>query len=58
MTRATINLFVTAAVACKTPAPAPAPAQLVDLTGSVDALRTEFDAHAQEARFLTLLAPT
>ena len=37
--------------------PQPAPA-LVDLSASLDAFRTEFDAHAQEAHFLTLLSPT
>ena len=31
---------------------------LVDLSTSLDAVRTEFNAHKQEARFLTLLAPT
>lgn len=31
---------------------------LPDLSVSLDAARTEFNAHKQEARFLTLLAPT
>jgi hypothetical protein len=33
-------------------------ASLLDLSVSLDAARTEFNAHKQEARFLTLLAPT
>lgn len=33
-------------------------ATLPDLSTSLDAVRTEFNAHKQEARFLTLLAPT
>ena len=33
-------------------------AALPDLSGSLDAVRAEFNAHKQEARFLTLLAPT
>ncbi len=33
-------------------------AALVDLSASLDAARGEFDAHVQEARFLTLLSPT
>ena len=33
-------------------------AALPDLSGSLDAARTEFNAHKHEARFLTLLAPT
>jgi hypothetical protein len=36
---------------------ASAPA-LQDLSGSLDAARTEFNAHVHEARFLTLLSPT
>ena len=35
-----------------------AAAALPDLSGSLDAVRTEFNAHKHEARFLTLLAPT
>ena len=31
---------------------------LPDLSASLDAVRAEFNAHKQEARFLTLLAPT
>lgn len=33
-------------------------AKLPDLSTSLDAVRTEFNAHKHEARFLTLLAPT
>jgi hypothetical protein len=33
-------------------------AKLPDLSGSLDGVRAEFNAHKQEARFLTLLAPT
>ncbi len=43
----------------KAPAPPPpAPDRLADLSPSLEALRSEFNAHAQEARFLTLLSPT
>lgn len=38
--------------------PQPSKASLPDLSASLDAARTEFNAHKQEARFLTLLAPT
>ena len=31
---------------------------LTDLSGSLDAVRAEFNAHRDEARFLTLLSPT
>jgi hypothetical protein len=34
------------------------PAAIVDISASLDAVRGEFDAHVQEARFLTLLSPT
>jgi hypothetical protein len=33
-------------------------APLVDLSASLDAARTEFNAHKRDARFVTLLAPT
>jgi hypothetical protein len=47
-----------AAVGCK-PAPnTSATASLPDLTTSLDAARTAFNAHKQDARFLTLLSPT
>ena len=32
--------------------------RLPDLSASLDGVRTEFNAHKHEARFLTLLAPT
>jgi hypothetical protein len=35
----------------------PAASKLTDLTTSLDAVRTSFNAHKQEARFLTLLSP-
>ncbi len=42
-----------------TAAAKPAPAvQLGDLSTSLAAVRTEFNAHKGEARFLTLLSPT
>jgi hypothetical protein len=34
------------------------PPKLVDLSASLEPIRAEFDAHAGEARFLTLLSPT
>jgi hypothetical protein len=34
------------------------PAQIVDLSTSLGDLRRDFDAHAGEARFVTLLSPT
>lgn len=39
-------------------APANTPAQLVELDDSLEAVRAEFNAHAHEHRFLTLLSPT
>ena len=39
-------------------APAASAATLIDLGGSLEAMRAEFNAHKQESRFLTLLAPT
>jgi len=46
-----------AAVGCK-PTHDTSAASLPDLTTSLDAARTAFNAHKQEARFLTLLSPT
>ncbi|HTE54960.1 MAG TPA: hypothetical protein VK698_29100 [Kofleriaceae bacterium] len=41
------------------PAPSASPAaRLTDLGASLDPIRSEFNAHRSEARFLTLLAPT
>ena len=49
-----VALALLATAACKaTPNPA-----LVDLSGSLEPVRSEFAAHAHEAQFLTLLAPT
>lgn len=38
--------------------PRPAPATLPNLTASLDAVRSEFNAHKAEPRFLTLLSAT
>ncbi|MEO7736122.1 MAG: hypothetical protein ABIY55_34510 [Kofleriaceae bacterium] len=38
--------------------PATTKVTLTDLSKSLDAVRAEFNTHTQEARFLTLLAPT
>ena len=38
--------------------PAPGGGALVDLSTSLDALKTNFNAHRGEARFLTLLSPS
>jgi hypothetical protein len=51
------SLAAFALVACSR-APHGEPVKIVDLSPSLDAIRTEFDAHAGEARFLTLLSPT
>jgi hypothetical protein len=37
---------------------APREPVLVDLTSSLEAIRADFNAHADRNRFLTLLAPT
>ena len=37
---------------------APGDGALVDLSASLDALKTNFNAHRGEARFLTLLSPS
>ena len=44
--------------ACKSERRAAPAHGLADLGGSLDALRSEFNAHQHEARFLTLLSPT
>jgi hypothetical protein len=57
--------FAAAAMSgCKTksspsqdPAVADAAANLTDLSTSLDAVRTDFNARKQESRFLTLLSP-
>ncbi len=51
----------TAGPASPTPGPAsaqPSDGTLVDLNASPDALKTNFNAHRGEARFLTLLSPS
>ena len=61
MSKKAILLLALAVVACKSDSeakPEPATASLADLTESLDAARTEFNAHKGEARFLTLLSPT
>ncbi len=66
--RAAVVAAVIAVVACKqktaghgpggaSSSPAVAGARLVDLSTSLEAARTAFNAHKQEARFLTLLSP-
>ncbi len=58
------TLLVVAAGACKSKATsspdasaAATAARLSDLSSSLDPVRTEFNAHRKEARFLTLLSP-
>ena len=71
MTRFASLLVLAALAACTaetaspaTPTPAnpsvqaPAGDALVDLSTSIDTLRTSFNAHRGEARFLTLLSPS
>jgi hypothetical protein len=50
-----LALAIAVVAACNADSSKPA---LVDLSTSLDAARTEFNAHAHEARFLTLLSPT
>ncbi len=71
MTRFASLLALAALAACTAETagpPSPTPAQasvpapdrgaLVDLSTSLDALKTNFNAHRGEARFLTLLSPS
>ncbi len=52
----TVSLMVLAGVACKSePATAPQPLQQL---ASLDAIKAEFNAHAGEPRFVTLLSAT
>jgi hypothetical protein len=47
------------AVACNSDSKAkPEPAALEDLGSSLDSVRAEFNAHASEPRFVTLLSAT
>jgi hypothetical protein len=39
------------------PSAAPSSSKLTDLSTSLDSIRASFNAHKQEARFLTLLSP-
>ena len=57
MLRAMRTALVLALVACGK-APSGQPAQIVDLSTSLAELKRDFDAHAGEPRFLTLLAPS
>ena len=58
-------LLAASAVACKgkpiagtsSSSVTPASSKLTDLSTSLDAVRASFNAHKQEARFLTLLSP-
>jgi hypothetical protein len=55
VTRALVVLTVVAACGGS---PSGSPAQIVDLSAGTAALRTDFDAHRGEARFVALLSPT
>jgi hypothetical protein len=56
--RSLVALVVLAACESKAPAPATTRAPLVDIDASLAVVRTAFNAHKGEARFLTLLSPT
>ena len=58
MDRVTRTLVMLAVLGACGKAPAGDPARIIDLSTSVAELRTEFDAHRGEPRFLTLLSPT
>jgi hypothetical protein len=47
-----------AIAACKSGSDARTAEALTDLTASLDAVRAEFNAHASEPRFVTLLSAT
>jgi hypothetical protein len=52
-------VFALVAAACGSSKQHAAPAPLTDITAdSIGAVRTTFNAHKGEARFLTLLSPT
>ena len=56
---AVIAAIALAAAACHGESKAPpASAELPDLGASLDAVRSEFNAHASEPRFVTLLSAT
>lgn len=52
------SLMLAAFVVACGRAPSGTPAEIVELSTSVEALRRDFDAHAGEPRFVTMLAPT
>ena len=61
MSKTALLLLGLAVVACRSESeakPQSTTASLTDLTKSLDAVRTEFNAHKGEARFLALLSPT
>jgi hypothetical protein len=60
MTKTALLLLALAGTACKSDSDArlQLAASLPDLTKSLDAVRTDFNAHKGEARFITLLSPT
>ena len=45
-------------IACGSKEPSHPQAQIVDLSSSTAELRTDFNAHSAEPRFVTLLSPT
>lgn len=51
-------LIIVALIACRAGEPAGKPAEIIDLSTSFEELRRDFEAHRDEPRFLTLLAPT
>jgi hypothetical protein len=54
-----LTLFAITACTSVTPSTAQQSAKgLVDVSTSIDPVRTEFNAHKSEARFLTLLSPS
>ena len=54
----TRTLAVLLVVACGSKEPSHPQAQIVDLSSSTAELRTDFNAHSAEPRFVTLLSPT
>ena len=54
----TLALAAVAVVACASKNAPPPPAPLTDVSTSLEAARTTFNAHVGEPRFLTLLSPT
>ena len=59
MTKTALLLLALAGTGCKSDSEARSQqVALPDLTTSLDAVRTDFNAHKGEARFITLLSPT